>query len=79
MCSSPQPKEIPMSEVSRKVTPYEYNYICDKCNGGMMRSTDTKDEAGLTIHKCMICSNKLSLSKSYPHVEYFGEGEEPKI
>lgn len=68
-----------MAEILRKVTPYEYNYICDKCNSGMMRATGNVDDKGAFEHKCMICSNVQSLSKKYPHVEYFGEGEEPKV
>lgn len=65
-----------MSEVSRKVSPYEYNYLCDECNGGMMTSCGEQTAAGYP-HKCVICSNKADLKKQYPHIEYFGEGEVP--
>jgi DNA-directed RNA polymerase subunit RPC12/RpoP len=66
-----------MAEISRKVVPYEYAYICDKCKTGMMLATGEKNAAGLFPHKCMICGNKAELKKSYPHVEYFGEAERP--
>ena len=66
-----------MAEVSRKVTPYQYNYICDKCENGMMRASGEKDADGLFPHKCMICSHTTALKKSYPRVEYFGDGEGP--
>ncbi len=65
-----------MAEISRKVVPYEYNYLCDQCNGGMMQATGQTIE-GLYEHKCVICSHKSALNKSYPHVEYFGEDETP--
>lgn len=68
-----------MAEILRKVTPFEYNYICDKCNNGMMKATGEKNSDGAFEHKCMICSHTDYLTKSYPHIEYFGEGEEPKI
>lgn len=67
-----------MAEVLRKVTPFEYNYLCDSCNKGMMHTTGEKDDSGLNIHKCMICSSKASFKKVYPHVEFFGKGEEPE-
>ncbi len=66
-----------MSEIFRKVTPYEYNYLCDKCESGMMKIVGEKDADGLYPHKCVICSDKASLKKSYPRIEYFGEDETP--
>ncbi len=68
-----------MAEISRKVTPYEYNYVCDSCNSGMMKATGNTDSTGHIEHKCMICAATQFLSKSYPHIEFFGEGEEPKV
>ena len=65
-----------MSEINRKVVPYEYNYLCDKCTKGMMISNGEKTSAGFA-HKCVICGHSATLSKSYPRVEYFGEGEQP--
>lgn len=66
-----------MAEIFRKVTPYEYNYLCDQCNNGMMYVAGEQDAAGHYPHKCMICGHTASLNKSYPHVEFFGEGEAP--
>ena len=66
-----------MSEVIRKVTPYEYNYLCDQCKNGMVRVNGEKDSTGKYPHQCMICGAEATLNKSYPHVEYFGEGEKP--
>ena len=64
-----------MAEVSRKVVPYEYNYVCDKCENGMMTVTGDKDNEGYYPHKCMICGHIAALQKSYPRVEYFSESE----
>ena len=66
-----------MPEVSRKVVPYQYNYVCDKCDNGMMRASGEKGEDGLYPHKCMICGNTASLKNSYPRVEYYGEEDQP--
>lgn len=66
-----------MSEIHRKVIPYEYNYLCDQCSKGMMLASGEKTAAGF-VHKCAICGSSAELKKSYPHVEYFGEGEEPR-
>lgn len=65
-----------MSEINRKVVPYEYNYLCDKCGKGMMVSSGEKTAAGFP-HKCVICNHVTNLKKTYPRVEYFGEGEQP--
>lgn len=66
-----------MAEVSRKVVPYQYNYICDKCENGMMRVTGEKDSDNLYPHQCMICGHTDALKKSYPRVEHYGEDEKP--
>lgn len=66
-----------MPEIHRKVLPYEYNYLCDKCNNGMMTAQGEKTADGV-LHKCMICGATANLKKSYPHIEFFGEGEQPK-
>lgn len=66
-----------MTELFRKVVPYEFNYLCDACGNGMVRASGEKDGDGF-IHSCMICSKKVTLPKSYPHIEHFGEGEEPE-
>ena len=65
-----------MSEIHRKVIPYEHNYLCDQCNRGMLICQgDAVD--GMYPHTCAICGHQSSLSKAYPHVEFYGEGEEP--
>lgn len=66
-----------MSELFQKVVPYEFNYLCDACKSGMMRSSGVKEDSGF-VHTCMICSANATLPKSYPHVEYFPQGEEPE-
>ena len=69
-----------MSEIYRKVTPYEFNYVCDECNNGMLMATGPKDpETNKYPHKCVICGAKYQLSKSYPYVEYYGEGEDSDL
>ena len=65
-----------MPEISRKVLPYEYNYLCDSCKGGMMTSVGERVAGGYP-HKCVICSHTAELKSQYPHVEYYGEGEQP--
>ena len=65
-----------MSEIYRKVVPYEYNYLCDSCNTGLMIKTGEQTAAGY-LHKCAICGHQASLKKSYPQVEFFGEEEQP--
>lgn len=67
-----------MSEISRKVVPYEFNYLCDSCGKGMMIATSEKNSAGVA-HKCAICGHKQDLHKTYPSVEFFGEEEQPEI
>ena len=66
-----------MAELFQKVIPYEYNYLCDSCGKGMMLFTGEMDGAKY-VHKCAICSAKSSLSKTFPHVEYFPLGQEPE-
>lgn len=67
-----------MAEISRKVVPYEYNYLCDSCGKGMMIAAGEKTAAGFP-HKCAICSHHADLKKRYPVVEYFGEEEQPDV
>lgn len=31
-----------MAEVKRRVIPFEVNYVCDKCNRGMLKSAVTQ-------------------------------------
>ena len=66
-----------MSEIHRKVTPYEFNYLCDKCKNGMMMVCGGKKPNGDFPHKCMICGAQADLKRAYPHIQHFGEGEEP--
>ncbi len=65
-----------MAEISRKVVPYEYNYLCDSCKGGMMTFIGEKTSEGYR-HQCVICGHKADLNMEYPHVEYYGEDEHP--
>ena len=65
-----------MPEISRKVIPYEYNYLCDSCKGGMMTVTGEKNAEGYP-HKCVICGHTANLKAKYPHIEYYGEQEQP--
>jgi hypothetical protein len=65
-----------MAELSQKVVPYEFNYLCDVCGSGMLQATGAK-KGDEFFHVCMICSAEALLAKSYPHVEYFAVGQEP--
>lgn len=67
-----------MAEISRKVVPYEYNYLCDSCGKGMMISSGDKNSSGFP-HKCVICGHQADLRKQYPNVEFFGEEEQPEV
>ena len=66
-----------MPEIKRKVVPVEVNYVCDKCNNGMMEKVGAMNEAtGEIPHKCMICSHSQSFRwLSYPRIDYVGEGD----
>lgn len=67
-----------MAELSRKVVPYEYNYLCDSCGKGMMIATGEKTATSFT-HACAICGSKAELKKSYPTVGFYGEDEQPDV
>lgn len=66
-----------MPEVKRNVQPVEVNYICDKCEHGMMQKTGEMDsKSGEIEHKCVICGHpQIFKWVSYPRVEYVGEDE----
>lgn len=67
-----------MPEVKRPVKPIEVNYLCDKCEHGMMKQSEAADkDSGETPHECVICGHKQIFKwVSYPHVEYIDEQEE---
>ena len=66
-----------MAEVKRKVQAVEVNYICDKCEHGMMKKfAEMNEKTGETPHKCMICGHEEVFKwVSYPRIDYIGEGE----
>lgn len=61
-----------MPEVKRPVTTVEVNYVCDKCEHGMMhKSGDINEKTGEVPHKCVICGHQQSFSwVSYPRIDY---------
>jgi transcription elongation factor Elf1 len=66
-----------MGEIKRAVQTVEVNYVCDKCEHGMMQSCGDTDPATYeTPHKCMICGHLQSFKGvTYPRIDYVGEGE----
>lgn len=66
-----------MPEVKRVVKPVEVNYVCDKCEHGMMQKSGEMDSASGEIeHKCMICNHKQTFKwVSYPRIDYIAEEE----
>lgn len=66
-----------MAEVKRAVRTIEVNYVCDKCQHGMMnKSAETNPQTGETPHKCVICGHQQSFQWiSYPRIDYIGEGD----
>lgn len=66
-----------MAEIKRPVRSIEVNYVCDKCEHGMMQKAGPTDPAsGETPHKCMICGFEQSFKwVTYPRIDYVGEDE----
>ncbi|MBL4827696.1 MAG: type II citrate synthase [Spongiibacteraceae bacterium] len=66
-----------MGEIKRAVQTIEVNYVCDKCDHGMVQRCGEPDSETLEIpHKCMICGHAHSFKGiSYPRIDYVGEGE----
>lgn len=66
-----------MAEVKRKVQTIEVNYVCDKCEHGMLeKSGEMNEKTGEIPHKCMICGHEQIFKwVSYPRIDYIGEGE----
>jgi hypothetical protein len=65
-----------MGEIKRKVVPIEVNYVCDKCEHGMMGKIDEVDAEGKVLHECRICAHQQSFKwQSYPRIEYIGVDE----
>ena len=71
-------KGFTVTEIKRAVQTVEVNYICDKCEHGMMHKCDDIDqETGDVPHICVICSHKQVFKwLSYPRIDYVGEGED---
>ena len=67
-----------MPEVKRPVKPIEVNYLCEKCEHGMMKQSAPVDDAsGETPHECLICGHEQSFKwVSYPHIEYIDVEED---
>lgn len=66
-----------MGEVKRVMKPIEVNYVCDKCDHGMMKKSGEMDqETGDIQHQCVICGHQQVFQwVSYPRIDYIGEGE----
>ena len=66
-----------MPEVKRVVKPIEVNYLCDKCENGMMQKVgETDPESGETEHRCLICGHSQTFKwLCYPRIDYMGENE----
>lgn len=66
-----------MAEIRRRVVPFEVNYICDSCKGGMLEKCgETDPTTGETEHKCLICGSKQSFKWiSYPRIDYVAEDD----
>lgn len=66
-----------MPEVKRPVQTIEVNYICDKCEHGMLEKiAEANPETGETPHRCMICGHEQSFKwLSYPRIDHIGMNE----
>ena len=59
-----------MPELRREVKPIEVNYLCDKCEKGMVIKKSQVDDSEHN-HQCVICGEQYSFSgKGYPRVIY---------
>ncbi len=67
-----------MGEIKRVVQPVEINYVCDKCEHGMMNKSGEMDEASGDIpHKCVICGHEQIFQwVTYPRIDYMDTGED---
>lgn len=66
-----------MAELRRPVKTFEVNYLCDKCEHGMVqRCGETDPTTGATPHRCVICAAEYSFQwVTYPRIDYVGEDE----
>ncbi len=66
-----------MPEIRRPVKTIEVNYLCDKCENGMMRGQGEVDlESGEMLHRCVICGHEQTfVDVCYPRIDYVGENE----
>lgn len=56
-----------------KLIPYEFNYICDKCNKGIMEYTENHDYLATPMrfeHKCNNCGDVKTFNDPYPKITY---------
>lgn len=64
-----------MPEVNRVMRPIELDYLCDKCEAGMVHSTGLETEKGFE-HKCVICGEiDFFKNRQYPEVVFVPTGE----
>jgi len=59
-----------MAEVRRAVKPIEVNYLCDKCESGMVICTDQSSVEEKRPHQCVICGAEYAFDKIYPKIVY---------
>ncbi len=61
-----------MGEIKRAVQPIEINYVCDKCEHGMMNKAGEMDQTtGNIPHSCVICGHEQIFQwVSYPRIDY---------
>lgn len=67
-----------MPESKRLVKPVEINYICDKCENGILQQAGEMDkETGAIPHRCMICGAEHSFKwRAYPRIDFIGIDED---
>lgn len=66
-----------MAEIKRAVQTIEINYVCDKCEHGMMHKCgELNEDTGDIAHKCVICGHEQNFQwVSYPRIDYIDVGE----
>jgi len=69
--------EVAMGEIKRVVRPIEVNYVCDKCEHGMMhKAGEMNEDTGDILHKCVICGHGQTFQwVEYPRIDHIGEDE----
>ena len=66
-----------MPEIKRPVQTIEVNYVCDKCQHGMMSQCgEINEETGAAPHKCVICGHEQTFEwVTYPRIDHIGVDE----